>query len=341
MIPFLRLFLLPISILYYFIIKARESLYIFGLKKTHILPGKVISIGNIVAGGTGKSPVVISLAEYLLSKNKKVVVLTRGYKSGIEKNQFVLLFDGKIQDTRGISGDIFPDEAMMQSQEVKKLHILVSPDRISAAKWYLEKNSEPDFWILDDGYQHLKIERNFNILLLDAQNPWGGNLLLPAGNLRETFSSIKRSTHVVFTRVENPHDIEKAADLITKKFPKKPIFQFSFSNDTPVESASLKPLDSMFSGYIGIVTAIANSEQFINCLKTMKFNINAIFTKPDHSQFESKEIIRHLGNSDIVITTSKDYWRNPDIFEKLPIKTYILPLKILEAKSVWKSILKL
>ncbi|MBF0478621.1 MAG: tetraacyldisaccharide 4'-kinase [Candidatus Omnitrophica bacterium] len=180
----LVLFLFVLSILYGLIIKARNGLFDAGLMPTYRLPRPVISVGNIVVGGVGKTPIAIWLAETFKSMGLKPVVLMRGYMD---------------KDHHG--GKVLSDEAQVVQQMVKDVPVLIGPNRYLNAKNYLNEHPA-DVFILDDGFQHRQLKRDLDLVAVDATNPWGNGSLLPSGILREPVKSLKRAHVVVLTKTD-------------------------------------------------------------------------------------------------------------------------------------------
>ncbi|MDH3568448.1 MAG: tetraacyldisaccharide 4'-kinase, partial [Desulfobacteraceae bacterium] len=217
---FLKLFLFSISIGYGWIVRLRETLYKKGLLQSKRLPCPVISIGNITVGGSGKTPMAIYVAELIKHLGYGVVIISRGYKGQAEKNGGVVCDGRKIcmgPDTAG-------DEPFMVAQRLKTVPVIVGKDRLKAGRLAI-REFKPDVLLLDDAFQHLKLHRDLDLVLLDSKDPLGNTYLFPRGTLRETASALSRGDAVILTR----SDIEKPASLdqIKKHFPRKPIFNSS------------------------------------------------------------------------------------------------------------------
>jgi tetraacyldisaccharide 4'-kinase len=193
-----RILLWPASVLYGLITRIRVWLYSIGLFKQKCLKGKVISVGNLTLGGTGKTPMVIWLAEYFLSEGKSVAILSRGYRGTGETSDEVELMKHRLQE---------------------RVRFGVGPDRYLTGN-KLEAEQPIDVFILDDGFQHLPLARDVNILLVDSSRPLHLETLLPAGRLREPLSALNRADLVVFTRVNDQMPVIRAI----QKFPEFSIF---------------------------------------------------------------------------------------------------------------------
>ncbi len=172
-----------LSIIYGFIVFLRNKLFDLNILKSKKVDGvKVICIGNIVAGGTGKTPAVQYFVNEYLRKNMKVGILSRGYK-GKRKTDLLLVRDEeKIYCTSRESGD----EAFFHAENFK-VPVVVSKDRYKGAK-FLKENCGVEVIIMDDGFQHRKLLKDENIVLIDATNPFGNNKFLPKGRLRESIN---------------------------------------------------------------------------------------------------------------------------------------------------------
>jgi len=166
-------FLYPLSLLYSVLLKADRK---FSIPKKLSKP--VISVGNITWGGTGKTPIVIEILNLLINNNLKPVVLTRGYS---RISNFPLLLK---ESTIGINHLDSGDEPLLIAKSVPKASVIVGKNRYDNALKF-EKRIKPDVYILDDGFQHWNIQRNLDIVCINAANPFGNGMLIPAGILRE------------------------------------------------------------------------------------------------------------------------------------------------------------
>ncbi len=173
----------------------RLRLYRAGLLKSKRLPCFVISIGNIVAGGAGKTPMAIYIAELLIKMGKRPVVISRGYKGSLKARAGVVS-DGK---TLFLDAGKAGDEPYMMARR-KRFPVVVGKDRYAAGKLAIEL-LHPDVIVLDDAFAHVGLERDLNILLFDHDRPLGNKRILPAGRLRETPAMSKNRTQaLVLTR---------------------------------------------------------------------------------------------------------------------------------------------
>ena len=189
--PLVRMLLWPLSLLYGAIVWFRVWLYAKGLLKQKRLKAPVVSVGNLTVGGTGKTPMVIWIAERLIADGKHVAILSRGYRG-----------------TNGTSDEI----QLMKFRLQGRVAFGVGKDRFVEGQ-RLEAQQSIDVFLLDDGFQHLQLARDLDILLMDASRRLAGESLLPAGCLREPLSAMSRANILVFTRTEN---MSGAVDAIQK-----------------------------------------------------------------------------------------------------------------------------
>ena len=195
--------LAPLSALYGAVTRARLMLYRTGALQVHQLNAPVISVGNITTGGTGKTPLVEWIARAVGRMQRRACILTRGYGRA-NRNERVVVSDGERILADAHTGG---DEPLLLAEMLLGIAAVVSDaDRVSAARWALNALGSQVF-ILDDGFQHLRIARDLNIVTIDATNPWGGGHLLPRGRLREPLRGLARADLLVITRADQVHDI--------------------------------------------------------------------------------------------------------------------------------------
>ncbi len=209
----------PLGWLYGRAANVRNALYDRGIFASHSLGAKTISIGNITVGGTGKTPLVSMVAEMLAENGEKVCILTRGYGRENPKER-VLVSNGENVLVDAKTGG---DEPVELAQKLAgKAVVIADADRVSAAKWALDKFGVTAF-VLDDGFQHLRAKRDLDIVCIDATAPFGGEVL-PAGRLREPVANLKRADAIVITRANLSWNIEDLKSEISDLNPQAAIF---------------------------------------------------------------------------------------------------------------------
>ncbi|TSA11170.1 MAG: tetraacyldisaccharide 4'-kinase [Deltaproteobacteria bacterium] len=217
----LNYFLSPLGYLYGQVMRLRSRFYEFGLFKTRSLPCRVISIGNLTLGGTGKTPVTMWLADYIRSKEKKVTIVSRGYRAK-NKRPVSIVSDGQ----RILLGpDEAGDEPFMMARNLPGVPLLIGKERFLVGMRAIEDFS-PDVVLLDDGYQHLGLARDLNLLLLRPVKPFGNGRVFPAGTLREPLSALKRADAFILTYAEEEAGsvMEEQRLFLQERFPNKPVF---------------------------------------------------------------------------------------------------------------------
>ncbi|MDA9951543.1 tetraacyldisaccharide 4'-kinase [Oligoflexaceae bacterium] len=327
---FARFILLCLSKIYGVLVTLRNFAFRKKWKKIQKLPGRTISIGNLVVGGTGKSPFVIHTAKYLQSRGFRPAIVARGYKSHLSKDESMVLLNGEVLISPERSKKAHPDEAMMQSQELNDVPIVVGGQRYEAVQRFLKHKPEIsdriDYWILDDGFQHQQLARDFDIVLLDSQSPVGNDFLLPLGTLREPVSGVKRATALFYTRSDE--DVPNEANIARfKKLGFPDTFFAPMIVDQPllVKGQAKKSISDPATK-VAIVSAIARPERFLDALHGQGVTVSEKYFLPDHWTFEKQKLERLAKECDALVTTAKDYWRDPLLFSEINTAVYILPI---------------
>ena len=190
-----------LSLFYGLVLKLREFCYGRHILTPRRLPCNVISIGNITAGGTGKTPMTIYVAELLKTLGYRVAILSRGYKGGSEKEIRVVSDGQKILMTPTMAGD----ESYLMAIRLSDVPIVVGRNRFAAGSLAV-KRFQPDVIVLDDAFQHVKLQRDIDLVLVDRAQPFGNGHVLPRGSLREPVSSLRRCAACILTRADAAAD---------------------------------------------------------------------------------------------------------------------------------------
>jgi len=296
-------FLRILSFLYSLAIQFRLIAYKTGFLRAKHLPTHVISVGNITAGGTGKTPFVAMLAKWAETHGFKVAILSRGYK-GKRSNDSLVVSDGK---TVLASVDDAGDEPVMLATTLSSVPVLISKKRYKIGSLALKLfNSE--LLLLDDGYQHISLHRDVNILLVDAKRRFGNRSLLPLGPLREPIEQIKRADIIVITKCTNTHSGGNLADYFqirSRYLPHQVIF--------PLAGTTYPP--NILKGKNVVVFAgIAHPDDFLETVKSCGASIVHFKAFSDHhffSKHEIEELVswKKQSNVDFLLTTEKDWIR--------------------------------
>lgn len=196
--------LAPLSALYGAAVRARLALYRAGALAPQGVGVPVVSVGNLTAGGTGKTPLVGWLARALAVEGRRVCVLTRGYRRADEGRRVVVSDGVRVLADARAGGD---EPRLLAEQLLGAAAVVSDADRVAAARWAREALGSNAF-VLDDGFQHLRMARDLDVVTIDATDPWGGGRLLPAGLLREPRAGLRRADCVIITRADLAADVE-------------------------------------------------------------------------------------------------------------------------------------
>jgi tetraacyldisaccharide 4'-kinase len=298
--------LIPLSYLYAVVVKTRGWLYDCGLLRQKQLPCAVISVGNIVTGGTGKTPAVIWIARYLQSEGFQVGVLLRGYKRA-GHHSISVVSDGKqILTPVTESGD----EAGMIARKLPGVSVVVGSDRYAAGLEVIRVWGHTEgVLILDDGFQRRQLARNLDILTIDSTQPFGTGRLLPAGTLREPKTALRRTDILLLTRT----DLAAAPINFERLIQRKQVFQ-TCHQPTRLYQLSTREeceLDLLKGRCILAVCGIGNPEAFVGTLRQFEPKAVELLAFPDHHRYLSadfsdiNEMARKVG-ADLIVTTEKD-----------------------------------
>ncbi len=336
----LRYELLEISWLCLIAVKFRNQLYSSKIIKSERLPCKVISVGNIVAGGTGKTPTVIAIAKMLQeSTDFKIAVLSRGYKSKIRGNTVVS--DGKniLHDQSEVG-----DEPYLIAKKLTNIPVIIGKDRIKSGLIAVEKFNT-QVVILDDGFQYLKLEKDINILVIDSTQPFGYGYILPRGYLREPLSAIKRADVILLTRVDQCNDLGSIYDSLNLIAPSIPIFE---STHCPTSLYAINEnknieLENIKGKNILAVCGIANPLSFFNTLKSLQLSKINLLKFSDHHDYTTEDIKMikkkmHETKSDYIITTEKDLMKLNAI-QDIPFLVLNIELRLVSSTKDFLSLI--
>ena len=295
----LRKILFPFSLIYAAVTSLRNFLYDKGIKKSTAFNLPIIAVGNLSVGGTGKTPMVEYLIR-LLSDRYSLAVLSRGYKR--KSKGFYLANDITTIEEIG-------DEPFQYHSKFKNIHVAVNVDRVEGVTKILAALPKTEIVLLDDAFQHRKIKASFYIMLTAYNDLFYNDLVLPAGNLRECKSGVKRANVVVVTKC--PKNLSEAEMLQIKSridIDNDKIF-FSTINyhQTVTNNVEEIPVIDLKNDFIA-VAGIAKPEYFYEYLNCTK---NDCLTFSDHHFFSDQDLknILQKANGRKIITTEKDYMR--------------------------------
>lgn len=318
----------------------RNKAYDFKFFKSYTPPvPAIVSVGNIVAGGTGKTPVTMLLSKNLVKKTP-IAILSRGYRSHAENLSTPLrLSAGK--------GPEYPasfcgDEPYLLAENLPSIPIFVGKDRIQAAEMAAKQGAK--IVILDDGMQHRKIFRDFDIVVLDAKDPFGQGHLLPRGLLREDVSSLKRASLVIINNVENKEQYDSIASRVAK-YTAAPLV----GTEVTIEKISYldnNPVETLKNKKIGMFCGIGNPLHFKKTLQNAGAKIIAELPLADHaclSTNQMQEFAKQCKNegADYIVCTEKDKVKLEVSNQlALPIVWVKIELEVCEGLQYWNEFIK-
>ena len=318
--------------------RVRAGFYRRGVFKTRRLDCRVISIGNLTLGGTGKTPMVMMVADTLRRKGFKPAILSRGY--GGQSGEFVnVVNDG--QQTL-LSPEMAGDEPVMMAQRLKDIPVLTGRIRYETGKYAIEQFGV-DVLILDDGYQHLPLHRDLNILLCDAARPFGTGVVFPAGELREPLSAMDRADMICLTRCRGGDPTDRIDECNRRQMPViqtglrvQSVIELSSGKETGMEVVQHHPV-AAFCG-------IAHPLDFFRTLEQVPVQVVNQKYFPDHHDYSADDLkaienrAKQAG-AKLIITTEKDAVKLKDHTFDLPVYAVRIALEILEGQKEWDRLL--
>jgi tetraacyldisaccharide 4'-kinase len=336
--PAIRALLLPASWVFGLVVRLRAWLYRAGIFKQKRLNGVVISVGNLTVGGTGKTPFVAWLAERLHAQGKTVGILARGYRGvdpGARPDFRVAV--GEDQPVQAVNDEVF----LLHQRLGGKAGFGVGPDRYANGR-ALEKLGV-EYFLLDDGFQHLTLDRDVDILLIDATSPFGNGRLLPAGSLREPIESAGRASVVVITRAARAPAVEARL----RRHTAAPVYYAQFQLE------EIAPSDrSLKSGASGewvekkalAFCAIGNPAAFFTDARNWGIPVVAEMSFPDHYCFsaaDTAEIERRARETgaEILLCTEKDLFNLREIeFREFPLFVVRIGVAVSDDSGFWGTL---
>ena len=347
----LRFLLIPLSWLYGLMVSIRNRLYAAGVFKARRLPCRVISVGNVTVGGTGKTPAVIAIAKHLQQQNIRVAILLRGYKRASRERVTIVSDGDRVCATLKESGD----EAYMLARHLNGVPIVVGRRRYEAGRVALER-FDVDVLLLDDGFQHRQLARDVDILTvpvgrdlvgsverrmdgdpISPSSQYGGEKLLPAGDLREPFTALRRANIILLTHTDTvdmlrltknatPTSMLKARVLgqikatlqqlapnaLILESVHQPVRLYPLVPKQVFEEMEFLHIEKTLAGKrILAVCGIGNPDAFVATLRQYSPAHVALLAFPDHHVYTERDMAEidtafETSQSDLIVTTRKD-----------------------------------
>lgn len=314
-----RVAALPAAAAYGLAMWLRRRAYHGSLARIHSMGAPAFSVGNITAGGTGKTPMVEWLVRWLIEHGKRPAVLSRGY--------------GAKAGSGGAN-----DEAAMLSRSLPDVAHYADPDRVRGGRKAVDEGA--DCLVLDDGFQHLRAARDVNIVLVDSLDPFGGRRLLPAGTLREPLSALADADAVVLTRTDlvDADALEALRETVRRLAPDTIVCETQHEpvGLVDVGGGDTAPPEELADRRVAVFCGIGNPHGFLKTVQALGAHVVAARFLPDHFDYDERTLRQIAAEcaqdgADAVVTTAKDAvkigarWPGP------------VPLKALHANIVFTS----
>jgi tetraacyldisaccharide 4'-kinase len=318
----------PLSPLYSGVMRLRAWAYKKGLLAAKTLPCPVISIGNITLGGTGKTPFVMAVAKWLKVQDIRPAIVTRGYGGRVGKGPALV--------SRGEGAILSPyeagDEPVMMAEQMRGVPIVAGSDRFNAGLFAIQELNAQVI-LLDDGFQHLALKRDIDIVLLSAGRPFGAGRVFPGGDLREPLRALRRATAIVITgsQILDPAQIKACRQMLDIITPKRPVF---FSKTRIKGVRGLAPSTPVFA-----FCGIGSPEAFFEMCAETGVDIRGKKAFRDHHAYTLGDINEIAVESiksgaSCVVTTAKDAVKVRGVWPKaLAGEGKTLPLMVLEIEA--------
>lgn len=340
---FIKIWLAGLSIIYSLVVKTLVRFYKINPWQASC---KIISVGNITVGGTGKTPIVEYIARQLDSKKLKVAIVTRGY-GRVNKKHIVCLNGIDFYTSLILSSQDIGDEPLMLSKNLASVPVLVGADRIKSIKIAIE-DFGVDAVILDDGFQQWKIKKDLEVVAINSNGAFGNGKLIPRGILREPLSALKRADIFVLTNVLEKLNLDVLIESIKKINPVALIFKTNYQffcfhelNDyrciVDIEKIKQKKV-FLFSG-------VGNPFSFEKTVKDLGLEVASYQKYPDHYRYSQRDIEILVDEAlskeaSILITTQKDAIRLQKMnlkFDNVKILVLVVKVKILNDEGALNS----
>jgi len=327
----------PLTVPYGAVSRLRSRAYRAGILKQQHLPGNVISVGNLTTGGTGKTPMVIWIAERLAAEGKSVGILTRGYRgdSAPQPATSRTNVEAKQKAPTSTSDEV----QLVQARLGDRVAFGVGADRLAHGQELASRGV--NWFVLDDGFQHLQLARDVDIVMIDATNPFGGGHFLPAGRLREPKTALARADLIVVTRSSHSPAVESAVHRETNA----PVFYAQAELDS-VYSPSSAPVESHDAREQDLFAfcGIGNPSAFVADLRSWGFQIVGHKFFPDHHRYSPADVreieaeARAAGASGL-ICTEKDRFNFPCSSAAMDLWVCAISLRVDREQDFWRTMM--
>ncbi|MEA1868406.1 MAG: tetraacyldisaccharide 4'-kinase [Thermodesulfobacteriota bacterium] len=337
----------PLSPAYSALMKARAWAYKKGYLTTRRLPCSVISIGNLSLGGTGKTPHVLAIANWLKSRGISPAVVSRGYGGRAGRGPLVVSDGTRVLFSPRDAGD----EPVMMAEALSGIPVVVGSDRYAGGKLAVERFGAQAI-VLDDGFQHMALFRNVDLVLLPAINFFGTQWVFPGGDLREPVSALSRATAILLTRAEalSLADREICRRELQTMVPGRPVFlsEMRATRFLSMEGKVETP-DALTGEPLFAVCAIAGPEFFFAILENLETNLKGRVAFSDHYSYKKDDLRKFMAQAEkqgakALVTTHKDrvkiepIWREFTANDEKPLPVWVLEIEAWPEEGFWNML---
>jgi len=322
------------SPLYGMLMACRSNFYRQGIFQQYRLEVPVISVGNLLIGGTGKTPLVQYIAKLLQKHNRKPAILSRGYKGSATNAINIVSNTTEILLDAAEAGD----EPRLLAEKLPGIPVITGKKRFTTGRFAIDSLGV-DTLILDDGFQHMALERDLDLVLFNTQKLLGNGCVLPGGELREPLSALKRAHAFIISGPDEPRDrnAEEFISLLGRLHPEKPIFTGTYEPEKMLTRICHGKNDTISHGDASKVPlygfcAIARPESFRKTLETTGLKLTGFKSFEDHHFYTARNIESLLHNADHsgaegLVTTEKDLVKLHHIFP-IEFPLLVLPVRL-------------
>lgn len=306
--------LFPLALFYWGMIFWRNVFYKYGFFVTRKLPAPVISIGNITVGGTGKTPMVIALANTLQNEGYRPAIISRGYGR---------TSTGPVEVNNTLSWNDIGDEPAIMAKQTKNIPIIVDENRFRGGMILYQKY-KPNIFLLDDGFQHRSIYRDLDIVLINSKDSSRDHKLLPYGLLREPWDQMKRADIVISSK----NNISKMSPYLKRRLGalKKPLLfsRLKFGQHLISITHQEENISNMHHKSAFLFSGLGDNQSFIKSVESIGLTIIDQFLFSDHHQYDKQDFTLiesrfNKSGADYILTTEKDMIKLGELWNQLPI----------------------
>ncbi len=326
----------PLSWLYGAGVRGRAYAYKRGWISSERLPVPVISIGNLTVGGTGKTPATIALARWIREElRKEVAILSRGYKRRDPHWIRLVSSEDRVEEVG--------DEPLLMARALPGIPVVVGEKRVEAAHWAL-KRFPVDVFLLDDGFQHLRLQRDLDLVLIDTVSFFRVGRLLPAGSLREPLSALRRADFLCLTRADALDPVDAVAEQLRRIAPTPPILRSCHrpKGFWDLRTGKMENLKGLEGKRVFALCGIAHPDSFRGTLGKLGVEVVQPFIFPDHHFYRDrdwKEILQGVKHHpvDAIVTTEKDAVRLGRFSSDIPVWVLTIEWEVTEGWPLLKA----